>query len=382
VLDEGPVPHVGARPGIDANERIPKWCRMTRQGARQSGDLLDVVQVSGRGVGLSREPTRDVPMIAATFANLIRHAMTTSQHPLVDALEREIREHVFHEMPSDPSGELRQMQLADLLIVFGTWRSRLIPARPRTVHVSEELNGAVPQEHQAAFDAIIKKIRGGDDLTSHLSAQVSTAYVPTAEARKIKKHRLRDRDLLIADWGIHHLHLGTALRSDGFTERTRDLLFAFFANNDAYLINIYRHGDWALKAIAEICVSNWPHAGIFTLLPGLTGLSQQYKEEDRLPLRNAGVAQLLEIGGNVYRSRMQTTAGTPLKATLRANDVHWKLQDLRDQPNLEAILTHSARGQGSGAWRPFVADDHYGFAREGNRRVRGGDVHIVVGRLG
>jgi hypothetical protein len=159
------------------------------------------------------------------------------------------------------------------------------------------------------------------------------------------------------------------------------LLFAFFTDNDAYLINIYKHGDWALKAIAEICVSNWPHAGIFRLLPGLAGVSQQYKEEDRLPLRNAGVAQLLEIDGKVYRPRMQTTAGTPLEVTLRANDVHWKLEDLREQADLVAALNHSARGQGSGAWRPFVADDHYGFARDGDPQIRSGDVHVLVGRL-
>jgi hypothetical protein len=307
--------------------------------------------------------------------------MTGSNDALVNSLEREIRGYVLQEMPPDPSGELQQMQLADLLIVFGTWRARLIPARPRKVHVSAELSGAVPSEHQAAFDAIVKKIRRGNDLRPHLSERVSTAYVPTAEARKIKKHRLRDRDLLISDWGIHHLHLKTALRSDGFTDRSGDLLFAFFADNDAYLINIYKHGDWALKAIVEICISNWPHAGIFTPLPGLIGVSQQYKEEDRLPLRNAGVAQVLEIDGKVYRPPMQTTAGTPLEATMHANDVHWKLQDLREQADLAAALTVSVRSQGSGTWRAFVADDYYGFARDGDLHVHGGDIHVVVGRL-
>ena len=42
-------------------------------------------------------------------------------------------------------------------------------------------------------------------------------------------HQKNDRDLLIADWGIHHLHFSTQIESDGFVIRTRDLLSAYFA---------------------------------------------------------------------------------------------------------------------------------------------------------
>lgn len=58
---------------------------------------------------------------------------------------------------------------------------------------------------------------------------MTTAYEPNPPARGKKMHQKNDRDLLIADWGIHHLHFSTQIESDGFVIRTRDLLSAYFA---------------------------------------------------------------------------------------------------------------------------------------------------------
>jgi hypothetical protein len=280
---------------------------------------------------------------------------------------------VLRQMPPDPSSELALMQLADLLIVYRTWRGRFVRNQPRQVHVSAELQAAALGQHQAAFGHIVKAIERGDDLTPHLSRRVGTAYVPTAVAQKQKKHQQSDRDLLIADWGIHHLHLSPHVKTDGFVTRTDDLLFAYFAQTDAYLINIYGHGSWALKEMIDICVHNWPDAGILTCIEGVTGLSQQFSEADRLPLRNAGVAQLLEIDGKVYMPAGQTTAGTPLGGTLAANNIHWQLRSLRDQPDLEALLDQQAHVDSSEPWNAHVDDDEFGFRR--------GDFFISLGRL-
>ena len=284
---------------------------------------------------------------------------------MVDALEACIREYVVAQMPADPSGELGQMSLSDLLITYATWFRRTLPARPRNAHVSAELQANLRlSHHQMAFGALVKAIEDGADLTPHLSRAVGVALVPTAQ--QAEKHRRKDRDLLIADWGIHHLHLSTTVESDGFATRTSDLLFAFFTPDDAYLINIYPHGSWALKQMLEICVRNWPDSRVLTKIHGVLGLDQEYSDEDRLQLRNAGVASLVVVDGSVYMTSGQTTAGTPLDATIRANAVLWKLRELREHEDLLALI-NSAAGANAGAdqWQPEVCQGVYGFSRKG-----------------
>ena len=85
---------------------------------------------------------------------------------------------------------------------------------------------------------------------------MATAYTP-ANARGDLKTR-RDLDLLIADWGIHHLHLSP--ERDG--RRTGDLLFAVFRPDDAYLLQILPHGNWAELSLLETIVRNWPDGAL------------------------------------------------------------------------------------------------------------------------
>lgn len=81
--------------------------------------------------------------------------------------------------------------------------------------------------------------------------------MPQAQRDK-RLHRRSDLELLISDWGLHHLHLTTELEPDGFVERTDDLLFAAFTDKDAYLIGIYPHGSWVLREVIETLVQEWP----------------------------------------------------------------------------------------------------------------------------
>jgi hypothetical protein len=270
---------------------------------------------------------------------------------LVDDLEQAIRQHLLASLPADPTGTLSSKNLPDLLIVYFTWRGRLIPARPRKVHESGALNASPKRsDHQSALESIVRKIERGDDLRSHLSRAVEVAFDPKGK---------KDRDLLIGDWGIHHLHLGTAVEADGFTKRTGDLLFAVFGPADAYLINIYEHGKWALRDIIEILVREWSGAGVLQEAKGIVGLSQQPTESEHLELREAGVALLVEVDGRVYFPPSLTTARTPLQATLRANQVSWRLQELRDMgEDLVVSLNKAAEGSAAdGTWKPSIQND-------------------------
>src|SRR4051794_22106915 len=103
---------------------------------------------------------------------------------LADRLERIVRRHVESSIPPDPTGELAAMQLSNLLIVYGNWRGRVVPRRPRTVHLSRELEEELPDSpHKAAIQDVCAEIENGDDLTPRLSKAVDVTYVPQAERK-------------------------------------------------------------------------------------------------------------------------------------------------------------------------------------------------------
>jgi len=48
-----------------------------------------------------------------------------------------------------------------------------------------------------------------------LSSAADTAYVPTTKRKALRQRR--DLDLLLGDWGVHHLHLGLKHEPNGRT---------------------------------------------------------------------------------------------------------------------------------------------------------------------
>lgn len=289
---------------------------------------------------------------------------------LIADLEKVTRRCVLDAMPADASGELEKMSLADLLLTYGNWRSRLIPQRPRRVHLSEELKDSpAAAEHRAGLDALVGKIEAGGNLKPHLSRAVEVAHQPAGVATS-KLHLRKDRDLLVADWGVHHLHLSPTIEANGFVERADDLLFAVFTTDDAYLIDIYPHGSWALKEVLATLVRNWPDSDLMPAAMSGISLSQEYTDDERLELRKAGIAQAIEIDGTVYSPLGQTTAGTPIAVTMRVNALMWALREWRQSG--EERLAEAARqideraGRSVTAeWRPVVHEDVCGLAREG-----------------
>jgi hypothetical protein len=277
---------------------------------------------------------------------------------LIDRLEEVIRDHILGVMPADSSGRLRAESLADLLISYGTWRSRLIPARPRRCHLSRELQASPKAvEHKASLDAIIAKIEAGDDLGPHLSK--------AAEANQ-------GRDRMLADFGVHHLHLSTSMAPGGrYVTRGNNILFASFKPDDAYLIGIYEHvDDWARKDILATAARNWPDAGIVHELQYVIGLTREFNDADRLELQKAGISVgAIEVDGKVFTTLGQTLAGTPYSASQLMMTVMHTLREWREHVDERlaetAVAVDRAAGRKvAGEWTPTVHEEVAGLQRE------------------
>jgi hypothetical protein len=255
---------------------------------------------------------------------------------IVDRLERVIRRHVLSSVPPDAVASLESLSLANLLIEYRVWRHRFVAPVPRNVLISRELRKSGVAAYQAAFDAIKQKIERGEDLTPHLSTLVHKPF------RNASSTRRGNRDYLLSDWGVHHLHLATTLRPNGTSERTKDVLFAIFSQDTAYLMCLQLHpkeANWADEDIFAIVVKNWPNADlVHQSFSGLTMVSKPSNEE-RLQLREAGVMTPMEIDGKLYvpRNMGLTTAGTSIHLTQEVNQLMWSLRSWRDGDPIERL---------------------------------------------
>jgi hypothetical protein len=299
----------------------------------------------------------------------------TEPGPLLDDLKRTLRRYMLRELPVDNSCTLRDLNLRSLHRVYATWRGRVPPATPRMLHLSTDLLASPHRDnYRDALAAIVREIAEGADLRPRMSTAIDDAYAFEPPPLLARRRSARHLDRLLADWGVHHMHLSTEphRKRRGFLARTPHVLFAVFLSADAYLIDLRRHesdgANWSELAILETIVSNWPDSGIM--------LPSNYKggnrsDEDRRDLRSAGLSGgMVEIDGRVWLARGggQTLGGTPASVEMHCMAVSWFLkgyQPTRDE--LRAGLTAMAKKHNvpDDGWRAHVEDDAYGFYTAG-----------------
>src|SRR5450432_67714 len=151
---------------------------------------------------------------------------------------------------------------------------RLVARRPRTIFKAAEFT--CPPEFAVGLSQAQQRIESGHDLRPHLSQGLTD---------------LDSHDMLLNDWGIHHLHLGTTLGSDGFVERTGPVLFARFVEDVAYLLTVLPHGSWAWQDFVGILHRNWPESISRYRLRGVVGLAPELTDEEIAQARS------IKIGG-------------------------------------------------------------------------------------
>lgn len=300
--------------------------------------------------------------------------------------QADLRAYVLSTLPHEKGAheELEADSTSELLIHYFNWYCRLVPQARRRVHKSRELKRKLqdsPTATRRAIREIEEDISRGNDLTRYLSRGIRYGYISRKNAPKKHKDR-RDRDLMLYDWGLHHLHLSTIVDRDAFVVRTEDLLFVGFLAKDAYLIDVAPHGSWYLRSLLETIVLNWPRSGLLTSMKGVTGLTTTYTEQEGLELREAGVAaNMLEFQGGVWVPRdFVTTAGTSGRATRRADFILTEARRLERliQTDPHAVLDDMEKAVGpiqSPRFHFAIYDHDYGIFEESK------DVFLCIGTL-
>jgi hypothetical protein len=210
---------------------------------------------------------------------------------------------------------------------------------------------------------------------------VDTAFLSAQERAALPQHqREKDLDRMLADWGIHHLHLSNELETDGFVTGGNELLFALFGRDDAYLVGIYTHEDWSHEELVPIIVRNWPGVGPFQKLNYVQGVAHTPTEQERRRNRRHGVSSgPVEVDGDWYGTLGQTAAGMPSRHAQPVMALGEELRRLRDDPegqlaqfadSLDAKAGHPVTGD----WSPYVEDDIVGL-------LRGDDALVQLGIL-
>lgn len=227
---------------------------------------------------------------------------------------------VGHLVPADVEGwsAIGQMTADDAWLAYGNWLSRHVEPRPRTVHVSRELEQLLAgHPDEESVRTVLREVERGDDLTPRLSK--GTVYLHEDKAVERGRARRRDLDLLLNDWGVHHLHLGAHTPNKRFVQRSKNLLLISFLDDHAYAVTLLAHGGWADETILSILADNWPKDGVLLGPLSGIGLAERIPPESRLDLRNAGVSTMYEHhDGRIYVPRgMMSTAGTSITLGLQ-----------------------------------------------------------------
>jgi hypothetical protein len=191
-----------------------------------------------------------------------------------------------------------------LIKFFDSWR-RLPSIRPRRLWVADDFR--CPLEHTEGWRQLQRKSVGGEDLCPHLS----------------RRHaRLDTLDGLLNEWGVRHLHLGTAhaASGSGYVERSGPVLFARITETDFYAINVYTHGEWENASTLESLHRNWLDAIKNYRIRGVHAESLTTAERRNLRRVNVQTATVSSDGA-VYMaiSGSVASSGTSAEAVMRAH---------------------------------------------------------------
>ena len=239
---------------------------------------------------------------------------------------------------------------------FLNWQSRLVHPHPRQVNKAEGFdNSPIVQTNRPSIEALLTSLARGDNVNSHLSHDIMQGYCTRPPGRKHGP----DFDLLLNEWGIHHLHLGQAPGKNGFKTRTDEQLFVIFGRGVAFVLLVARHGAWTNRDLIEATVRSWPNQGLFVNLPGVL-LGRGWTEDEHKGLRKVGATTAAVVNDKCWMSGVTGGITTALVSTRLSRETAQLLRQIshaNEHPDhLLSLLKRNAAMVGV-AWpsRPSIS---------------------------
>lgn len=190
---------------------------------------------------------------------------------------------------------LKTLKPQDLYFHYLSNSKRIPPAKPRNVHISEELvNSDLYVLYKDRVDNIVKVFKSGESIKPYLSKDVKHIFKKNCP-----------KDYLLNDWDLYHLHLGELKPNANFCDRTKDVLFCRITESDVYLIQILDHtkdSSFACRQLLTIIRDNWIEGHNIQNLVGISAPEKEFSDAEYRKLRESGITTPLNIDGDCYIS--------------------------------------------------------------------------------
>lgn len=174
-----------------------------------------------------------------------------------------------------------------LINKFMTYKSRIIEPKARIVKISKEF--ICPDDLKKGFENFKNKVEKGESLLPYMSKKIFDADY--------------DDDMLY-DWGIYHFHLG--MEQDEYknnnisVKRTGEILYACLDEENFYVINIAKHGEWENIELLEIIKKNFPKLLEKFKINKFKISGENFDKNKHKNLRKNHLLSFIELDGECY----------------------------------------------------------------------------------
>lgn len=186
----------------------------------------------------------------------------------------------------------------DICTYFFESLRRRIALEARALKIADDFQ--CPAAEEVGWKALQDKVRKGEDINPHLSNRHASLF---------------NKDGLLAEWGVHHFHLGIEPhpKKPSYVKRTGQLVYALVDDNTFCAINIYPHGSWEEISIIESVHRNWPDMIRKYRMNGITGETLDKTQRQALRKKNLNVC-VSTADGTVYMPIGGPVAGAGVKS--------------------------------------------------------------------
>lgn len=181
--------------------------------------------------------------------------------------------------------ELKKSFNLHLMFSYLNLCHRMIPTKSRKIQYAKGFT--CPDKLKEGLEYLSENILNGESLFPHLSRYIFKANF---------------KDGMLYDWGIQHLHLGTEpdKKNSLLIQGNKEVVYAMFDDENAYLICVGDHSNWADTRFLKIVKDNFPHLLEPFRSRELISNRDGWTEEERVQLRKAGATMMTTIDGDTY----------------------------------------------------------------------------------